>query len=876
MPDESPPSEAARRGINPARWAVLWRWLRPALRIGIPAIVILLVWRELHALDLHRVREVLSASDPTWLIAGIAAAFAAVSVMGLYDAVAFPRGKAGRLGFWRRWSLGAVLFGWTSFVSMGPLGGPAIRLIAYRRFGLTGPEVARGFVGHYLGSTAGLAGWLLAAWLPLGASAALTRLGLALAASIVIPTVCGRLVVRLLRRHRYGAELHRIPFARLGLVSFFDWGLTLLSFWLLARAVGVTLEPVGAARTVFSGQFAGLLSMIPGGLGSADAVWFKGFDLLEVPHAAAAAAIISFRGGFYLAPWVASVVAIYAFAAGESKRLQLWQRRLVAGVVMLNAILLLLSAATPAIRERLDAVARVVPLGAIEASHALAVATAAIMLFLVRGLLRGYRSAYLMTMGLLGASAVAHLLKGGDYEPSIAAIVLMALLFGVRNAFPRKGRFPVGWNITLAAGLGALAIFLISGFTAFEKIPYRHELWITFAEKAEASRFLRGALLLAAIAGVAIVRQATRPGSVFVIPTSDEIARAEAFARAHADSAESLTVGGADKAVWFFDDPDKPGETAAMFLFQRRGDCLLAFKDPVIADGSDPAPAISAFLAYCDELDVEPVFSLISTEWMSQLHDFGFHFLKVGQEAVVPLEGFSLQGSKNAGFRRTIRHIEAAGIWYEVLQPPLDEATIDQLRSVSDAWIAGKGGHELQFSACYFSPAYLQRNPVGIARDASGRIVAFVNILTARSGGLSTIDFMRYIPNVADNVMDFVLIRTMQTVAEQGARSFSLGVAAFGAVGVRRGSRLVERAFHLFATKAEHIYNYKGLIRYKAKFHPDWVPRYIAFQQPWDWASALLANARLVEARSRADRRRISAARLGQARSSAKPDRPLT
>ncbi|MCB9837707.1 MAG: lysylphosphatidylglycerol synthetase family protein [Phycisphaeraceae bacterium] len=850
---------------DPVGLAAIWRWGRRLLLIGAPALLLWLVRNELHALDIQRVRAVLDGADGRKLLAGCGAAFLALAVMGLYDAVAFPGGSSGRLGFWRRWSLGAVLFGWTNFIAMGPLGGPTLRLIAYRKYGLTATEITRGMVAHYLGSATGLAAWLLAVWLPIGVGveAFLVRVAIAFGASLALPILAARALTPILKRRRFGAELDHLPLAPLGMVSFFDWGLTLASFWLLASSVGVGLDPTDAARTVYLGHFAGMLSMIPGGLGSADAVWFKGFALMGITHESAAAAIVAFRGGFYLTPWLASLIAIYVFVVSRSERMRLWQRRLVAGAVMLNAALLLISAATPALRDRLDAVARFVPLGAIEASHAVAVATAAIMLFLVRGLLRGYRSAYFMAMVMLAASALAHPLKGGDYEESVAALLLMALLFGVRKAFTRSGRTPIGWEVTLAAGLGALAIFLVSGFAAFEHIRYRQDLWTTFADRAEASRFLRGGVLLAAIVGAAFVRQAMRPVSLFIVPTAEDIARAEDFARRHADSADPLLVGGGDKGVWFHNDPARPDEPTAIFLFQRRGDRIIVFKNPVTAENTDPAPAIDAFLRYCEELDVEPIFSMISTEWMGRLHDFGFHFLKIAQEAVVPLDGWTLQGGRNAGFRRTIRDMEKAEIRFEVCNPPFDGATIDQLRAVSDAWLAAKGGRELQFSACCFSPAYLQRHPVCVARDASGSIVAFANLLLTRPGGPATLDFMRYRPGIIDNLMDFVIIRTLQTAAESGATSFSLGGAALSDVGVQRGSRVVERALHLFSTRAERLYNYRGLLLYKSKFHPAWEPRYLAYRQPWDWASALLANARLVEAGSRADRRRIAAARIG-------------
>jgi len=835
------------------------------LQFGLPVLVIWLVWRELHALDIRRIRSTIGSADVNLAAIGVLVAFLGICVMGLYDAVAFPRGASGTLGFARRWLLGATLFGWTNFVSMGPVGGPAMRLIAYRRFGLTGAEITRGFVGHYIGSSVGLVAWLIAVWLPMGSGVWVdgARVAIAAAGSVCLAVLATHVIVPVLKRHKYGSELDHIPIAWLGVVAFFDWGLTLVSFDLLIHAVGIQIAPTQAARTVLTGQFAGLVSMIPGGLGSADAVWFKGFDLLGIHHDAAAAGIVAFRAGFYLLPWIASLLVIYTALAISSNRLRQWQRRIVAGAVAINGVLLLLSAATPAVRDRLDSIAKLVPLGAIEASHMLAALAATIMLLLVRGLLRGYRAAYVVTLTLLASSAIAHPLKGGDVEEAISSVILMGLLFGARGAFTRKGRIPIGWELLFAGGVGAFAIYLVSGFAAFERIPYKQDLWITFADRAEASRFLRAGVLIGAVVLVAAIRQATRPARLRVVPSVQDIERAEPFIRAHAVSADPLLVGGFDKGIWFYESP-KDGSLMGLVIYQRRGDRLIVLKDPVLATGTKPPELIDAFLSFADEMDVDVVFSMVSSDWMGHLHEFGFHFLKVNEEAVVPLAGYSLQGGKNAGFRRTVRDMEKAGVTFDVLEPPFDDATVGALRDVSDAWLQAKGGRELQFSACYFSPFYIQRHPVGIARDSSGRIVAFVNILATRPGGPATLDLMRYMPGVADNLMDFVIVRTMQHLAELGYASFSLGGAPLSEVGIFRGSRLTERLLHLFSVRAERFYNYQGLLRYKSKFHPEWEARYLAFQQPWDWASALIANARLVEARGHEDRQRIAAARLGR------------
>ncbi len=710
---------------------------------------------------------------------------------------------------------------------------------------------------------AGLLGWLIAVWIP-GIEGALgngVRLVIALGCSIVLSIIGGKVAIRLIRRHSFGAELVGVPMARLGMVAFVECGLTLLSFSLLTRSVGLSLDVINEARTVFTGQAAGLLSMIPGGIGSADAVWFHAYKLLDIPHDTAAAGILIFRAGYYLVPWAFSFFAIYIALCIHSDRFGDWQRRVVAGAVMLNGILLLISAATPSVSDRLDSLAELVPLGAIEVSHAVATISAFMMLLLVRGLLRGYRSAFLFTATLLAASVVAHLLKGGDFEESLASLILLLMLLGVRKAFVRKGRIPIGWELTLAACIGGLSLFLISGFAAFDRVHYQPELWTDFAEMAEASRFLRGGAYLGLVIIAVLVRQAILPVSQWVVPDAEDIDRAVEFAHENADSADPLLVGAGDKGIWFHEPA--AGTITAMILYQRRGDKLIVFKNPILTPNEDPAKVINAFLRYGEELDVDVVFSAISSEWMSHLHDFGYRFLKINEEGVVPLTGFTLQGGQNSGFRRTIRDMDKAGITYEVLSPPIDRATIDQLRVVSDAWIEAKGGHELQFSACYFSPQYLQRNPVAIARDPEGRIIAFVNVLTTREGGPTTLDFMRYIPGVVDNLMDFLMIRTMESLAAQGYSSFSLGGAPLSDVGIWKGSRIPERMMHIFSTKAERIYNYQGLLKYKNKFHPQWEPRYMAYEQPWDWASSLYASTRLVQARTPADKIRIARARMG-------------
>ena len=847
-----------------AWWAPVWGRSRTYLQIVVPLLVIGLAWYEIHELNARMVRQAIQNSAPELFGVGILFAFLAIGTMGLYDALAFPSGVEGKLKFSRRWLIGSFLFAWTNFVSIGPIGGPALRILVYRKFGLKGSEIAHGLVTNYIGITGGLTGWLVAAWAPLpqGLDHLAFRIAMAAAGSVALTHIIGRGIGVWLNRIPGLKPGKDLPLSGLGVVSFFDWGLTLVSFFLFIRSVGVVVNFTDAARTVFTGQFAGIVSMIPGGLGSADAVWFKGFAILGIDPGTAAAAIVVFRAGFYLAPWLVALVALYILMASRSEHLRLWQRRIVGGAVLVNGILLLLSAATPDFSERLVALEKVVPLGVIEASHLIATLSAAMLLFLVRGLWRGYRGAYVLTIALFAASALAHPLKGGDYEETVISVILMVLLFGARKAFTRLGRVPLRWELALAVGVASLAMYLVVGFAAVEKFSLSTDLWTTFAYNAQTNRFLRAGVVLSAVVIVFVIRQMLRPVSEWITPKPEDIDRAEAFCRDYADSADALQVGGGDKAIWFWEHSE--GALEGVVLYQRFDNKLVVYKDPILSPQYDPARLIEDFLRYAERLDSEVVFSMITGQWMEHLHDFGYHFLKVTEEAVVSLNGFTLKGSKNAGLRRTMHAMERAKVTYEFIEPRFSQETINQLRIVSDAWLASKGGREMQFSMCYFSPEYIQRNPIAVARDPYGRIVAFLNVLITRPGGPAMLDFIRYLPEAIDNVMDFVIVRTIEVLAKQGYTSFSLGGAPMRDVGTQRRARLIERSMRLFSLRAESLFNFQGLHQYKSKFHPKWSPRYLAYPKPWDWASSLVAILRLVQARNREARYRIAAARLGR------------
>ena len=117
-------------------------------------------------------------------------------------------------------------------------------------------------------------------------------------------------------------------------------------------------------------------------------------------------------------------------------------------------------------------------------------------------------------------------------------------------------------------------------------------------------------------------------------------------------------------------------------------------------------------------------------------------------------------------------------------------------------------------------------------------ILAFANLLEGPQRGELSVDLMRHRSD-GPKVMDFLFVSLFLRGKEQGYQRFNLGMAPLASVGDQRGAHARERLARLLFQRGEHWYNFQGLRAYKDKFDPQWVPRYMAYQDAWEWPVAI-------------------------------------
>lgn len=811
--------------------------LRPVVSIALLALAAWVLHHELRAYHWQDVVAHMKGIPASKLIAALS--FAGIGYVALtgYDALALRLVKS-HLPY-RRVAL-------TSFVahalshSLTFFGGSAVRYRMLSAWGLRADDIARiiGFVAltFWLGFLflAGVAstGWPVSLGLPS------IRISSRIIGLVSLGILAGyfALVWRHVAPLRFRHFELRLPSPQVAaaqlLVSIVDWLTASLCLYVLLPGSS-ELSFFTFLGSYLLAVLAGLISHLPGGVG----VFETAMVLLlraYLPGDQVLGSIFLYRIIYYLAPMSLAVILLVAYETRERRDrlgrtatvvrgwiVEIAPRALAVATFVAGAVLLL-SSATPALPERLAWLRRTLPLPIIEASTVLGSLFGALLLILAHALRQRIDAAYYATLALLGAGAVASMLKGLDWEEASLLLAMAAVLLPCRSFFYRRSSLltlPLSWGWWVAVAAVAVGSVLALEL-AYRHVEYSNELWWRFAVDAEASRSLRATLLAGAALVVFGAARLLRPAPPIPgLPSSDELDRAQAITNRSGDIDGYLALLG-DKELLFHEDGN------AFLMFGVSGRTWVGMGDPV-GSALEKSDLAWRFRELSDRHAGRAVFYEVSEAALPIYLELGLVLRKLGEEGRVPLRDFSLQGSAKKGLRQSYNRMAREGVTFDVVVSSGVGPLLDELETVSNDWLATKAMREKGFSLGFFDRAYLARLPVAVVRK-EGRIVAFANVWPTESKVALSIDLMRHGHDAPPGVMDYLFTELMLWGKAQGYEYFSLGMAPLSGLEHHHLAPLWNRFGEFLFRHGEHFYNFQGLRAFKEKFDPEWQPRYLA------------------------------------------------
>ncbi len=528
-------------------------------------------------------------------------------------------------------------------------------------------------------------------------------------------------------------------------------------------------------------------------------------------------------------------------------QIAVWITSLLTGLV---GVVNLLSAVTPDIRERHRWFGSILPFNnAIfpfqfrAGGHLFAAMTGFFLILVATNLLRRKRMAWLLTVALLIVSIPTNLLKALDWEESLLAFVLLVQLIILRDVFTAESDQP-----SIAQGvkvlIGALLFTVAYGTTGFFLADMRHyrvnfsfpeallqTLAMFFTEdnaglepRTRFGRFFANSIyLVGTLTLTYAVFMILRPVLVRGEPaTPEERQKALKIVEQYGRSSLARLTLLKDKAYYF----SPSGGSVIAYVPKGRG--AIALGDP-IGPPEERKEVIFGFQQFCQRNDWYPAFYQTLPDDLDLYRSLGFRVLKIGEEAIVDLKVFTLQGKPGKDLRAALNRMKKLGHEFKFYEPPISDQLLRELKVVSDEWLQLTHGSEKQFSLGWFHDEYLRECQIAFVQNAAGQISAFVNIIPEYQLNEITIDMMRRRIEVEQGTMDFLFTMLLQHFKEQGYDTFNLGLSALSGVGEKPKSPGLEKALHYLYKHLNQFYNLKGLHAFKEKFKPNWEPRYFIY-----------------------------------------------
>lgn len=460
---------------------------------------------------------------------------------------------------------------------------------------------------------------------------------------------------------------------------------------------------------------------------------------------------------------------------------------------------------------------------------------------------RRKRRAYQIVLALAGFSVLFDFFKEHHRWEAIVSLALVGALLYARRSFSVRSR-GVNWRAAaLRFAVAVLAAFGygVAGFWLLEP----HEFGINFNWLDSIHR----TLLFLTLAGDSTLVPHTRYAAWFLDSLSvmamlvigyglislfrPVLYRFRTVPRERARAKEMLEQYGRTSLDYFKIWPDKS------YFFNSTNDCFIAYSVRVnvaitLGDPIGPAESlpesIREFKQFCEENGWAVAWHQTLPDLLPLYRQAGFKKLKIGDDAIVDLAAFTLEGKEMKRFRQRVGQLEKQGVHLRRYDAPLPDELIKRLREVSDEWLQLPGKRERTFTLGRFEPGYLRATPVFTAEDINGRILAFVNLLTSYRQGEVTIDLMRHRLQTPNGIMDYLFIKLFLLCKARGFTRFSLGMAPMAGFQEREEASVAEKAVHSFFQRLNFLFSFNGLKAYKAKFADSWEPRYVVYRNVFD------------------------------------------
>lgn len=525
-------------------------------------------------------------------------------------------------------------------------------------------------------------------------------------------------------------------------------------------------------------------------------------------------------------------------------------RRLLARLIPTTLIFILgivniLSVITPPIIARMHFNEIYLSESVMHYSKILTLITGILLLFTATYMLKGYRRAWLVAIGLSVFSIVENLIKALDYEEAIFAFMVLLLLIYTRNEYritTKRFSFIRGfsWFAMLFIAvviMNLLSFYFISSrhfgvnFSWQQSLYYTLHTFLFFKDSGlqPHTAFARDFLYLNDFLGIAswalLIYSFYKASTFYATEDEEDFERGTELVEKYGCSSMDYYKLTDEKNLFF------PENTEGFVSYRHDRNFAVVLDEPVCADESKVI-IVQEFEEFCRKQGLRVCYYRTGEASKNRFKALKKKHLIIGQEGIMNALDFKMEGKEKKSLRNAVNSLEKKGYKTEILLPPHAPDIIDELQHVSDLWLKEFDKKEIVFAEGKFDRQTLENQDIIILKDETNTIKAFLNLIPDYAPDECTYDMIRRTTDAPNGSMDLLMLKLIEYAKVNGRKFVNLGMAPLA--GLENPDNTAEQIMKFAYNKIGSFKHYQSLRFFKEKYADSWNNKYLVYNTDTD------------------------------------------
>ncbi len=544
--------------------------------------------------------------------------------------------------------------------------------------------------------------------------------------------------------------------------------------------------------------------------------------------------------------WLPVVAGIVSFTLRKGNMvLRVIPAFLLLGLGLINII----SVLTPALAYRVRLLKSFLSADTISVSNYLVFIAGLLLIITSAFLFKGLKNAWRFAILLCVISLIGNLTKAIDYEEGIVAFFVLLVLWFTRKQYYVKHSLRLQ-TIGIETAILIFCGITVYGVTGFYFLDERHFgidfhlidsikhtfynfILLDVKDLTPRTRFAAVFLNTIRISGTLsiglIFYTLLKPYFVSVEHDDDDFAKAKQLVKMLGSSPVDYFKTYEDKLLYF------GTRREGLISYRTAGSFAVVLEQPVCKDAADEMVLLEEFEEFCLESGLRSAYYRVDEGSLQLFQSLGKKTLIIGQEAIVDLGQFTLEGKNKKSMRNGLNSLQKNGFKTNIYDAPIKDGLLQKLEYVSNDWLKSTNREEIVFTQGMFDWKKLKNQTIITVENDDEQVFGFLNIIPDFAPEEATYDLIRKTNEAPAGVSDALIIALIGYCKANQYKYLNLGLAPLS--GIDQAKDLPEKTLKFAYEKLQQFRHYRGLRDFKEKFLPVWQNKYLIYENHYDLIS---------------------------------------